>query len=576
MRKWTAILLCAALAALCFSGCGSSQSTGQNTAQTDAAAQTAAVSTADTDGELFSDGDLKDVSGQTPDATVTLCGGEGTISDTTRGSSGSTVTITSKGVYRVTGSSENVCIVINDEQESGNVCLVLDNVRMENDGGACIYVAAADKVVLQCVGENSIICTAASASDGIDGVIYAKDDLTINGSGSLTVTSAQYGVVCKDDLKLTGGTLTVEAASIGIQANDSLRIADAAVKVEAGHDGVQVENGDGDSWFYMSGGTLTVSAGYDAIDVGSSGGKSACSLTVAGGTLTLTAGGGSGNSKNSSVSQKGLKCEGDILLTGGTLTVSAADDAIHAEGSVSLTDGALTLSSSDDGVHADDALSISGGTLTVEKSYEGLEAETVQISGGEISVFASDDGVNAAGGSDTGSTEAGPWSQGSGSGTLSISGGRLYVNAEGDGLDSNGSISISGGLTIVEGPTNGGNGALDKGDTAACTASITGGTVLALGSTGMAINFDSGSQCSALVAISASAGDTVTVDDGSGFTFTASKSFQCAVYSSPSLQQGSSYTISAGGSTATMDFGSSQFYSTVAGMGPGMGPGGRR
>lgn len=146
------------------------------------------------------------------------------------------------------------------------------------------------------------------------------------------------------------------------------------------------------------------------------------------------------------------------------------------------------------------------------------------------------------------------------------------MNCEGDGIDSNGSIYITGGLVIIEGPTTSGNGALDKGDGSDCVLSITGGTVLALGTSDMAVNFDNGSQCAALVSIPVSAGDAVTVDDGSDFSFTASKSFSCAVYSSESLSQGSSYTLTSGSSMVTLDFTSSQYFSTVSGMGD---PGGR-
>ena len=149
------------------------------------------------------------------------------------------------------------------------------------------------------------------------------------------------------------------------------------------------------------------------------------------------------------------------------------------------------------------------------------------------------------------------------------------MNASGDGLDSNGSIYITGGTTIVEGPTTSGNGALDKGDSNGCVASITGGTVLALGTSDMAVNFDTGTQCSALVNISGESGTEISVDDGSGFTYTATKTFSCAVYSSPNMTQGNSYTLTAGSNTANFDFTSDLYYSDVQSMGMGgRGPGG--
>ena len=547
----------------------------------DTTVSASAAAIAAQDGDYFADGDYKDVTAEAADATVTLSGSTGTLSDTTRGSSGETVTITAKGAYRVTGSSENVSIVINDTQESGNIYLVLDGVTMQNATAPCIVVEAADKVIVRCVGENSLTYTAASAD--YDGAIYAKDDLTVGGTGSLSITSALHGIVCKDDLKLTGAAVSVTAGAIGLKANDSVRIGGGTIAIDAGHDGIQVKSDDGTGYFYMEAGTLTVTAGYDGIDVGADEADGADAadysgyVLICGGDVNVTAGGGSSHSKNTSTSQKGIKCDGDIRLTDtAAVTVSSADDALHSATNIDIQGGAVQLSSSDDGVHADNALHISGGTVTVSQSYEGLEAYEVTISGGTVSVVASDDGVNAAGGSDTASTDTRPGGWGaSGSGILTVSGGDLYVNARGDGLDSNGSLYVTGGTVIVEGPTDNGNGALDKGDGGDCVASITGGTVLAIGSTGMAVNFDTGTQCAALVGLSGSAGTTITVDDGSGFTFTTAKAFSCIVYSSPSLTEGGAYTVTAGGTTATMDFSSGLYYSTVSGMGGGMGgPGG--
>ena len=515
------------------------------------------------DDSQFNDSDTRDKTAEVADAVITLSGSKGTISDTTRGSSGSEVTITAKGTYRVTGTSDGVSIVVNDPLKSGNIYLILDNASMTNAGTACLYVASADKVIVQYVGENTLESTSTTSEQ--DGAIYAKDDITLNGTGTLRVTGAQNGIVCKDDLKITGGSLIINAATHGIKANDSLRIGGGSVTVTAKHDGVHSENSSGDSYVYMSAGTLTINAGTDGIQV-SNGGSAAFTgyIKLVEGTVDITAGGGSSESKNGKTSQKGLRCDGDIYVGDVKLSISSADDAIHSSGSVSLTAGTVTLSSSDDGIHADSALLIAGGEVSITKSYEGIEAYTVTVSGGTVSVTASDDGINAAGGSDTSSKEQrGPWGSAAASGSITVSGGSLYVNAQGDGLDSNGSLYITGGTVIVEGPSGSGNGALDKGDGSGCVASVTGGVVLAIGSTDMAVNFDAGTQCSALVNLSGSAGTVITVNDGSGFSFTASKSFACAVYSSPNMTQGGSYTITAGSASAVMDFSASLYYSDV-------------
>ena len=562
-KKITALLLAASVTTL-FAACN--QQTQNTDAENTTAAQTGDSQSVAVDAsEYFSDGDYKDVTGETPNAEITLSGSEGTISDTTRGSSGETVTITSKGIYRVTGSSENVTIAVSDDTESGNIYIVLDNVTMTNDSAPCILVENADKVIVQAVGENKLTNSNTNQSAAEDAAIYAKDDITLNGSGSLTVNSSLHGVVCKNDLKITGGTVGVNAELIGLKAESSVRVGGGTSMIVAGHDGVQVKNNAEDGYFCITDGIFTVNAGYDGISADQS-------ITASDGAVTVTAGGGSDNAKDGSVSQKGLKCA-DLAVAGGTFNVSAADDAVNCE-NFALSGGSLTLSTSDDGIHADSGFAVSGGDISITKSYEGIEAQTVAVAGGNISVYASDDGVNAAGGSDSGSTEQTPWSGQAENGALTVSGGYLYVNADGDGLDSNGSILVSGGTVIVEGPADSGNGALDKGDGNGCVAEITGGTVLALGSTGMAINFDSGSQCSALVLLSGAAGTEISVDDGSGFTFTSSKDFSCAVYSSPELVKGNTYTITAGGASATMDFSSGLYYSSVGGaMG---GPGGNR
>lgn len=603
LKKCTALFMALVISAFCMTACndsggsdsssGSSQSTASqsNGGDNSSADESTAASAADSgetsssgtavSSEMFADGDYKDVTSETPNATITLSGSTGTISDTARGSSGSEVTITSKGIYKVTGSSDEVSIVINDESQSGNIYLILDNVTMSNSSTACINVKACDKLIIQTVGENSLTYTNTDSSEKVDGAVYSKDDLTINGSGTLNITSSLHGIVCKNDLKITDGTVNIDVLSAGIKADDSVRIGGGVISVTSEHDGIQVSNKNGDSYFYFEKGELNIDSEYDGIDVKADSDTDNFTgyVLFSGGKAVITAGGGSDNSKDSSTSQKGIKCEGDITVSETDITVSSADDAVHSNGNITVNSGTVETSTSDDGMTAEGDLTINGGKVTVTKSYEGLEATNVTINDGEVNVTSSDDGINCSGGSDTSSDDDNPWSQGNTNAKLTINGGNVYVNAQGDGLDSNGSIYITGGTTIVEGPTDSGNGAIDKGDSNECVAEITGGTVLAIGSTGMAVNFDSGSQCSALVQLSGDSGTEITVDDGSGFSFTASKTFACAVYSSPSLAQGNSYTITAGSSTATMDFSSGLYYSDVVSMGGGRGgmagPGGR-
>lgn len=564
IKKITVIFMALILSTVTLTACSDNSSTTVNTTSTVSSQVSQDNSSTTSENSNFSDGDYKDVTSETTNATITLSGNEGTISDTTRGSSGSEVTITSKGIYKVTGSSENVTIKINDSNQSGNIYLILDNVSMTNTSNACIYVEACDKLIIQCTGNSFLTYSNSDSSSKTDGAIYSKDDITINGSGSLDINSSLHGIVCKEDIKITGATLNINSDNIGIQAEDSLRIDGGTTAIQSDHDGIQLENDDNTSYFYMSNGSLTVNAGYDGISVkaADSGTAFKGSVKIKGGTVNITAGGGSDNSKNSNTSQKGIKCDGEIDIENSSVTVSSADDAIHGKDNITVNSGTVNLSTSDDGITAIGIVTINDGDVTVSKSYEGIEGGSVVIKGGNISVTSSDDGINTSGGSDTTANDDTLWDEDS-NGNINISGGNIYINSSGDGLDSNGSIYVTGGTTIIEGSTADNNGAIDKGDGANYVASITGGTVLALGTSDMAVNFDSGSQCSALVDISGSKDTVISVDDGSGFTFTATKNFTCAVYSSPNMTQGNSYTLTAGSNTAQMDFTSGLYYSNI-------------
>ena len=566
LKRFAVIFMALVIASFSLTACesgssenGGSQDTSQSSSQTVSADETAASSETALDETAFAEGDLRDVTSEEPNATIELSGTTGTISDTTRGTSGSDVTITSKGIYKVTGTSENVSIIVNDEKKSGNIYIVLDNVSMTNSEKPCIIVENSEKVIIVTTGKqvSSLTYTCENNADGYDGAIYSEDDLTFSGSGMLTVDSSLHGVVCKDDLKIVDSVLVVSASSIGIKAGDSVRIGGGSLEVNALHDGIRVENKDGTSFFYMEDGSFVITAGYDGIDVGTSDADFTGSIKLLGGSGEIYAGGGAENAKGET-SQKGIKCDGDIIAAGIDMTVSSPDDAVHGNGSVTVGGGALRLLSSDDAITAKGTLTITDGTIDVQKSYEALEGSNVNISGGEITLVSSDDGINAGGGSDTSASDDDTFS--SSSGDITISGGSLYIDSSGDGIDSNGSIYITGGEVIIEGASDSGNGALDKGDGSDCVASISGGTVLALGYSNMAENFDSGSQCSALVELTGSEGTEISVDDGSGFTFTATKSFETIVYSSPSMKQGEKYTITAGESSAKADF-SSGLYS---------------
>ena len=286
-------------------------------------------------------------------------------------------------------------------------------------------------------------------------------------------------------------------------------------------------------------------------------------------------------------SMKGLKAGGGIAISGGKFEIDSADDTLHTNGSAVISGGSFELSSGDDGIHADDIIEISSGTVNITKAYEGIEANYINVSGGDITVNSSDDGFNASDGS--GENFGGMGGRGGQQAEasadapyLKITGGTVYVNANGDGLDSNGSIYVEGGNVTVDGPTNGGNGALDKGD-GNYSLKVTAGTLAAFGAVGMEEGFtEDSTQASFLHNFSStvSAGTEVTVKDSGGkviATYTPSKSWQSMVFTSDKLEVGETYTVTAGDQSETVTLDKiNTSNSTVGSFGGGMGGGMRR
>ena len=393
--------------------------------------------------------------------------------------------------------------------DSAKVHLVLSGLTMTNNDGPCILVTGADKVFVTLADG-----TENTLSDA--GTEYVQTDSDVNADGV---------IYSKSDLTFNGsGTLTINAGyKHGIVCNDD--------------------------------------------------------LVFTGGTYNVTAVG------------KGIKANDSIRIKNGTFTINAQDDSIHTsneddsgKGYIYICGGTFNLSAGDDGVHAATALLITGGTLTVSKSYEGLEGDSIDITNGEICVNSSDDGLNASSADHSSDSETqaenqdspqmqDPSSEADANAYIRISGGVLYVNAEGDGLDSNGMLYIEGGTITVDGPTQANNGALDYGT----GAEITGGTVMAAGSSGMATTFgDSSTQYSVLYNFDSTleAGTEITLTDADGtevMSYTPSKAFSSIVFSSDELAAGD-YTVTAGDTTEKITLsGVSTTAGTVSGMGQQMG-----
>lgn len=271
---------------------------------------------------------------------------------------------------------------------------------------------------------------------------------------------------------------------------------------------------------------------------------------------------------DSSTSTKGIKADGALQILGGDYNINSADDAFHTNSTLEIRDGNMEIATGDDGMHADDALVISDGDINITESYEGIEGLTITIDGGNISIVSGDDGLNAAGGADS--------SGFGGMGTdmfasnddiwIEINGGYLYILAGGDGVDSNGNLTINGGEVCIDGPSDGGNSAIDYGDNAA--AYINGGTVVAVGSSDMVEAFDDSSEQAVMsVSVSAgSAGDEIKLLDSDGnelISFTAAKTYDAVIISTADLAQGETYTLVTGDNETTVEM-TSSVYSNIS------------
>ena len=462
-----------------------------------------------------------------------------------------------------------------DAYDSSKVFILLNGVEINCSDDACIRVEQADKVFLTLAESSQNTLTSGSAyseqalKDGTDGAVFAHDDLTINGSGSLTVNAEyRHGIAANDDLIITGGTITVTAAADAIHANDSLRIKEASITLDAGDDGMVTSNEEENGYLYIE---------------------------------------------------------------SGSLNIKAADDGIHTTGEITIAGGDLTVS-----------VSFLDGSLLIEECYEGIEALIIDVSGGEITIYPEDDGFNANGnsdsqigaggkgghrqeaftgdttvpsemksidmtgdmqvppdtgsdmssadstsdmptppdmGSDMGSADSTdgmptpPARGSSGESTdtqssstandeetyINISGGTItIINETGndaDGLDSNGDLFISGGTIYVSLQGSGSNSAVDYGSESGGVAEISGGTIIACGASSMAETFDSSSTQASILYntnTAAEAGTTLAVEDTDGnvlLSWEVPCSFSSALVSFPQLETGGTYIVAIGDNT---------------------------
>ena len=436
-----------------------------------------------------------------------------------------TITITSGGTYRITGEYSGQVKI--EAAKTDTVRLVLDNAKITNSTGAAInVVSAAEAIIYTAAGTTNTVADeanyAATGDDDPDAAIYSTANLTLTGEGSLSVKGAyEEGIHTTGGLVIASGTLEVNAANTGIKGKDYVDITGGIVNVTAAQDGIKSTNTDDESLGFtrLSAGSVTISAGDD-----------------------------------------GLKAPHTLEISGGTLNIEKSNEGIEAQ-YINILDGDVTVNSTDDGINASLKDSSSDTSSDTTSGTATAGQQTQQNQNGQVQQAPAGGGA-APGGSQgsTGQNQNMPQPPtdgtmpGGGGGTfevvdaaINISGGTVTVNAEGDGIDSNGTATFSGGTVTVNGPAAGGNNALDSnGDLL-----LNGGTVTA-GSTADMFEAPSSASTSGYLKITDSSaltqGSTVQVTDSSGtvvanYKITTS-GVQLVLVSNKNIVKGQSYTVS--------------------------------
>lgn len=536
--------------------------------------------------ELFSDRDLNP-DFDNIDAEIKLDGSSASCNSDRVTIDGSEITITKEGIYKVSGRLDDGQIII--DAPDSKVQIILDNADISCSNSSAIYGVNSKKIFISLAGNSTNKLsdgenyTGTDESNQPDSCIFSNDSLTINGSGTLDISSGLNGVHSKDDIVITGGNINITSNETGIKGKDYIAVADGIINIKSAKDGIKSTKANDDSkgFIYIANGTFTIDSACDGI-------QAETDLIIDGGTFDITSNGGSENatkthtdmgfggdrfnredfgnmtppdnfsredfrkmsppqmqeyqtdSTESSISTKGIKGGSSVSINGGTININSADDSVHSNGYITINSGVLEIKSGNKGIHADSNIKINNGSINIAESYEGIEAAVIEINNGNISLKASDDGLNASDGSVQ-----------SGMGTYSdkvqiiINGGYTEVDADGDGLDSNGNIAFNGGTTVVNGSISGGDGALDSNG----EILVTGGTLVAAGMHNMAeypdskseqcavsVTFDTIQTADTIVSLKNSAGNDVV-------TFTSIKTFDNIVISSPDILKGETYSI---------------------------------
>ncbi len=553
-----------------------------------------------TTGAIEADKGYVTIAGGTFDITAA---GDGIQADNYCTITGGNITINS-GTEGIKANEVNLPVIENDavvEDQYVNGKITISggtlNVTSGEDG-----IKATESVTVSDTADITVKATGTDATDGsgYDGIqagettdavsgntttetVVVAGVVTISG-GTVNITASDDAITTSGDFIMTDGTLGGSAGGDFIKAYDLADIDAGTIDAAAKCDGIQ----SGKALVETTSGTTVTKSDYTTGNI-----------DISGGNITLVTNGGHTTTVSDDAdSCKGIKANTELNISGGTFDINSADDSIHSNWNVTITGGSFTLATGDDGVHADYTLTL--GTengsdddfnIDITTSYEGIEGSVINMLSGTTYLVASDDGINAAGDYQEGATlsssndfelmvgpggnQGGPggnqgggtggWGPGWGGddsspyGMLYIKGGRCYVEANGDGVDSNGSIAMSGGIVIENGPTSGGNGVFDMGDSSGCYFTVTGGTLIGAGTSDMAVTPTVSGQGYALKSgSSGSAGTPVQITTSSStFTFVPKTSWKWMFVTMPEMTAGGSYTITAnsGSTEGTQIFG---------------------
>ena len=402
-NKSTVLLVLALAAALLLSACGtaailasqdSDNSAAFSAANSDSAVSYAALSaegsqssaqsasSSDTFSEAFSNRDLSGDYDTAEAVFISLNGTSASASSDSVQISGSTVTITAAGTYILSGTLDNGSVIVNATKDD-KIQLVLDGVTIHSETFAAIYVVQADKVfVTLAEGSANTLSNGGSFvqidDNDVDAVIFAKDDVTLNGSGKLVISSPSgHGIVSKDEVTITGGVYEISSAKCAIRGKDSIAISDGSFTIKAGTDGLHAENNDDDTLgnIYIAGGSFIITAGDDAIHANTL-------LRIDGGEISISA-------------AEGLEAT-YIQINGGDISISASDDGVNAAKKSSaytptfeMNDGTLTVvmgQGDTDGIDSNGNIIVNGGTINVTGQSSFDCDGTAQYNGGTIIV----------------------------------------------------------------------------------------------------------------------------------------------------------------------------------------------